>query len=127
MDQVIAKAHEEGKVMTMFGRIRVLDDINNRNFNRRSFAERMAMNTPIQGSAADIIKLAMNQVEARLEAEGYQSRMLLQVHDELLLEVVASEKEAVEGLLREVMEGVVSLSVPLVVDVNAAKDWALVK
>jgi len=127
MDQVIAKAHEEGKVMTMFGRIRGLDDINNRNFNRRSFAERMAMNTPIQGSAADIIKLAMNQVEARLEAEGYQSRMLLQVHDELLLEVVASEKEAVEGLLREVMEGVVSLSVPLVVDVNAAKDWALVK
>ena len=113
--------------MTMFGRIRVLDDINNRNFNRRSFAERMAMNTPIQGSAADIIKLAMNQVETRLEAEGYQSRMLLQVHDELLLEVVASEKEAVEGLLREVMEGVVSLSVPLVVDVNAAKDWALVK
>lgn len=127
MDATIAQAHETEFVYTMFGRLRKLDDINNRNFNRRSFAERMAMNTPIQGSAADIIKLAMNRVEERLEAEGFQSRMLLQVHDELVLEVVADEENRVEALLREVMESVVSLKVPLVVDVHSAENWALVK
>ena len=127
MDQVIAEAHETGKVTTMFGRIRNLDDINSRNFNRRSFAERMAMNTPIQGTAADIIKLAMNQVEARLEAENFQSRLLLQVHDELVLESVAHEIPRVEALLKDVMESVVELSVPLIVDVHEAENWALVK
>ncbi|MCF0155717.1 MAG: DNA polymerase I [Veillonella sp.] len=127
MDQVIAEAHETGKVTTMFGRIRNLDDINSRNFNRRSFAERMAMNTPIQGTAADIIKLAMNQVEARLEAENFQSRLLLQVHDELVLEAVAHEIPRVEALLKDVMESVVELSVPLIVDVHEAENWALVK
>lgn len=127
MDEVIAKAHEEGQVSTMFGRIRKLDDINNRNFNRRSFAERMAMNTPIQGSAADIIKLAMNGVEQGLEEGNFKSRLLLQVHDELVLEVVEEERDKVEALLRQVMEHVVELSVPLIVDVHHAENWALVK
>lgn len=127
MDEVIAKAHENGQVSTMFGRIRKLEDINNRNFNRRSFAERMAMNTPIQGSAADIIKLAMNGVEKGLEEGGFTSRLLLQVHDELVLEVVEEERERVEFLLRDVMEHVVELSVPLIVDVHHAENWALVK
>ena len=104
-----------------------MPDINSRNFNRRSFAERTAMNTPIQGTAADIIKLAMNKVEALLEEKGFTSRLLLQVHDELVLEVINDELEAVKALLKETMECVVDLQVPLIVDVHDAENWALVK
>lgn len=127
MDAMVAEAHETGMVRTMFGRVRALPDINSRNFNRRSFAERTAMNTPIQGSAADIIKLAMNQVAQRLEQEQLTSRLLLQVHDELVLEVVQSEKTKVEALLAEIMDSVVALKVPLIVDVHSATNWADVK
>ncbi|MBS5149325.1 MAG: DNA polymerase I, partial [Veillonella sp.] len=127
MDRMVQEAHETGKVRTMFGRQRELPDINSRNFNRRSFAERTAMNTPIQGTAADIIKLAMNQVEKKLEDGNFTSRLLLQVHDELVLEVVNSELEAVEELLRTTMQSVVELQVPLIVDVHHAENWALVK
>lgn len=127
MDAMVAMAHETGTVRTMFGRLRALPDINSRNFNRRSFAERTAMNTPIQGTAADIIKLAMNKVEARLRDDGYTSRLLLQVHDELVLEVTNEEKDAVEALLKECMESVVQLAVPLIVDVHSATTWADVK
>ena len=91
MDNMVKEAHETGKVRTMFGRMRELPDINSRNFNRRSFAERTAMNTPIQGTAADIIKLTMNKVESILEEKTFKSRLLLQVHDELVLEVVNEE------------------------------------
>ena len=127
MDRMVQEAHETGKVRTMFGRQRELPDINSRNFNRRSFAERTAMNTPIQGTAADIIKLAMNQVEQKLEEGNFKSRLLLQVHDELVLEVVNSELEAIEELLRSTMQSVVELQVPLIVDVHHAENWALVK
>lgn len=127
MDNMVKEAHETGKVRTMFGRLRELPDINSRNFNRRSFAERTAMNTPIQGTAADIIKLAMNKVESLLEEKGFTSRLLLQVHDELVLEVINDELEAVKALLKETMEGVVDLQVPLIVDVHDAENWALVK
>ncbi|MDY5409080.1 DNA polymerase I [Veillonella caviae] len=127
MDNMVKEAHETGKVRTMFGRLRELPDINSRNFNRRSFAERTAMNTPIQGTAADIIKLAMNKVEALLEEKGFTSRLLLQVHDELVLEVINDELEAVKALLKETMECVVDLQVPLIVDVHDAENWALVK
>ena len=127
MDRMVQEAHETGKVRTMFGRQRELPDINSRNFNRRSFAERTAMNTPIQGTAADIIKLAMNQVEQKLEEQNFKSRLLLQVHDELVLEVVNSELEAIEELLRNTMQSVVELQVPLIVDVHHAENWALVK
>ena len=127
MDRMVQEAHETGKVRTMFGRQRELPDINSRNFNRRSFAERTAMNTPIQGTAADIIKLAMNQVEQKLEEGNFKSRLLLQVHDELVLEVVNSELEAIEALLRSTMQSVVELHVPLIVDVHHAENWALVK
>ena len=85
------------------------------------------MNTPIQGTAADIIKLAMNQVEQKLEEGNFKSRLLLQVHDELVLEVVNSELEAIEALLRSTMQSVVELHVPLIVDVHYAENWALVK
>ena len=127
MDRMVQEAHETGMVRTMFGRIRPLPDINSRNFNRRSFAERTAMNTPIQGTAADIIKKAMNEVENVLETQGLQSRILLQVHDELVLEVIESEQEVVETILRDCMEQVVVLQVPLQVDVHSAKNWADVK
>ena len=90
---------------------------------RRSFAERTAMNTPIQGSAADIIKLAMNAVQKKLEALNLHSRMLVQVHDELVLEVPAQEKETIEKLLKETMEEVVTLSVPLIADIHTGTNW----
>lgn len=123
MDKLIAEAHETGMAKTMFGRIRMLPDINSKNFTRRSFAERTAMNTPIQGSAADIIKLAMNAVQDKLEAGRFKSRLLVQVHDELVLEVPADEKEAVEKLLKYTMEHIVALSVPLIVDIHCGKNW----
>ena len=127
MDNMVQEAHETGKVRTMFGRMRELPDINSRNFNRRSFSERTAMNTPIQGTAADIIKLAMNKVESILEEKTFKSRLLLQVHDELVLEVVNEELDAIQTLLKETMESIVALQVPLIVDVHNAENWALVK
>jgi DNA polymerase I len=127
MDNMVQEAHETGKVRTMFGRMRELPDINSRNFNRRSFAERTAMNTPIQGTAADIIKLAMNEVESILEEKTFKSRLLLQVHDELVLEVINEELDAIQTLLKETMESIVELHVPLIVDVHNAENWALVK
>ena len=127
MDNMVKEAHETGKVRTMFGRMRELPDINSRNFNRRSFAERTAMNTPIQGTAADIIKLAMNKVESILEEKAFKSRLLLQVHDELVLEVVTEELDAIQTLLKKTMESIVELHIPLIVDVHNAENWALVK
>lgn len=127
MDAMVAQAHETGSVRTMFGRVRALPDINSRNFNRRSFAERTAMNTPIQGTAADIIKLAMNQVAAALEEKQLSSRLLLQVHDELVIEAVKGEEAIVEELLTTIMDSVVELKVPLIVDVHSATNWADVK
>ncbi|WP_276836704.1 DNA polymerase I [Megasphaera stantonii] len=123
MDKLVAEARETGMAKTMFGRIRTLTDINSKNFTRRSFAERTAMNTPIQGSAADIIKLAMNAVQDELERRGLRSRLLVQVHDELVLEVPADEREEVETLLKDTMEHIVTLSVPLVVDIHCGRNW----
>ncbi len=127
MHSLIEEARETGAVRTMYGRLRDLPDIHAKNFNRRSFAERAAMNTPIQGSAADIMKLAMNEVEEALLAGNYKSRLLLQVHDELVIEAVAEEQEAVERLLKEKMEGIATLRIPLVVDVHSAPNWAEIK
>ena len=118
MERVVAEARQRGYVTTLFNRRRYLPEINSRNFQRRSFAERTAINTPIQGSAADIIKLAMVEVEKRLEAEGLVTRMLLQIHDELVLETTTEEKKRVARLVRQAMEEVVQLDVPLVVDVK---------
>ena len=123
MNGLIEKARETGESRTMFGRLRDLPEINSKNFMRRSFAERTAMNTPIQGSAADIIKMAMNAVQGELEKRKLRSRMLVQVHDELVLEVPAAEKEVVEMLLKETMEHIVSLSVPLIADIHHGANW----
>ena len=127
MDKVVAEAHETGYVTTMFGRRRELPAIKSRNFNQRMLAERMAMNTPIQGTAADVIKLAMIAAYRKLREAGLKSRILLQVHDELVLEVRESELETVQAILHEAMEHVVSLSVPLSIDVHWGRNWAEAK
>jgi DNA polymerase-1 len=127
IDDTVEGAHKDGFVKTIFNRRRDLPAINSRNFMQRSLAERMAMNTPIQGAAADIIKLAMIAVYHKLQEAGVKSRVLVQVHDELVLEVVNSEREQVEAILRETMENVVKLSVPLLIDMHAGKNWAEAK
>lgn len=121
--EIIRETRDKGYVETLYGRRRYLPDINHRNFNLRSFAERMAMNTPIQGSAADIIKLAMIAVDERLRQEGLAARMLLQVHDELIFEVPESEKEELATLVQEAMEQVADLKVPLKVSGEFGKTW----
>lgn len=127
MNRMIEDARKTGRAVTLYGRYRELSDINSKNFQRRSFAERTAMNTPIQGTAADIMKMAMIAVYDKMKAGNFKSRVLLQVHDELVAEVTADEKEAVAKLLKETMESVVSLRVPLVADVNEGKNWAETK
>ena len=124
IDNMVKRAREDGFVTTMFGRRRELPAIKSKNFVQRSLAERMAMNTPIQGTAADIIKLAMIEVYRRLREGGYKSRLLLQVHDELVLETTADEADAVDALLRDAMEHAAALSVPLTVDIHSGTNWA---
>ena len=127
IDGMVQKAHKDGFVTTMFGRRRELPAIRSKNFVQRSLAERMAMNTPIQGTAADIIKLAMIEVYRKLRDGGFKSRMLLQVHDELVLEVTEKESDAVSALLKEAMENTVKLAVPLTIDIHRGKEWAEAK
>ncbi len=123
IDTTLAEARDKGYVQTMFGRRRYLPDLNSRNAQARAFAERNAVNAPIQGTAADIIKLAMTSVDKALTEGGFASRMVLQIHDELVLEVPDAEIEAVRGMLVREMEGVMSLSVPLTVECNYGKTW----
>ena len=127
LDKIVADAHANGYVTTLYGRRRDLPALNSRNFMQRSFAERMAMNTPIQGTAADLIKIAMIRAYDALCAANVQSRILLQVHDELVLEVVEAEVEAVTEILRTAMSGAAELLVPLAVDVHIGKNWAEAK
>jgi len=127
MDRMVAEARRLGYVTTLFGRRRYLPDIHNSNFSQRSFAERTAMNTPVQGSAADIIKKAMIDVSGALAAQQLQSRVLLQVHDELVLEVAEGEEEIAATLVRQAMENAVVLDVKLTVDVKMGKNWAETK
>ncbi len=114
-------------MQTLFGRRRYLPDINSRNFNLRGFAERTAINTPIQGTAADIIKIAMVNVQKMLEQGGYKSRILLQVHDELIVECPDAETARVEKILAEEMENAVSLSVPMIADAKSGQSWYAAK
>ena len=124
MDAIRKQAKEDGYVCTLFGRRRDLPEIKSSNFNMRSFGERVALNMPIQGTAADIIKLAMVRVDHRLRSEGLQGRLLLQVHDELIVECPEAEAERVRELLQDEMEHVVDYSVPLLVDAKIGKTWA---
>jgi len=124
MDRVVEQGKTDGYVATLYGRRRWLPELKSSNFNTRSFGERVALNMPIQGTAADIIKLAMIRVDARLRAEGLKARLVLQVHDELIVECPEAEAEQVKALLREEMEGVAALSVPLTADAKVGRTWA---
>lgn len=123
MDSIVAQAKMDGYVTTLMNRRRLLPELSSPSFPVRKFAERVAMNTPIQGSAADIIKRAMVNVHARLKQEGYRARLLLQVHDELVLEAPADEAEAVADLVVREMSGAVQISVPLKVDAKIGETW----
>lgn len=124
MDRVIAEAKERGYVETLFGRRRPVPELKASNFNTRSFGERVARNMPIQGTAADIIKLAMVNVRRRLRAEGMEARLILQVHDELIAECPEREAERVAALLEEETERAVTLSVPLTAEAHSGHSWA---
>ena len=123
IDDSIAFARENGYVETLFGRRRYLPDINSKNATVRSLAERNAVNAPIQGTAADIIKLAMIRLDKRLSEDGLKSRMVLQIHDELLFDALPEEVGALEKIVVEEMENVLKLSVPLTVECSAGKNW----
>lgn len=124
LDDVVVQAHKDGYAVTLFGRHRYIPELKAKNAAQRGFGERTAMNHPMQGTAADIIKLAMRQVQDELVARDLGTRLMLQVHDELDLSVPESEVEEVSDLLTSVMESVVELSVPLLVDVSAGANWA---
>ena len=123
MEDIKQSAREQGYVTTLFGRRRALPELQSRNFNTRSFGERVAMNAPIQGTAADIIKIAMVRVHDRLLREGLQSRLILQVHDELILEAPKEERQAAMRLLKEEMEAAFPMDAPLVADAKAGQSW----
>ncbi|MGX7172552.1 DNA polymerase I [Enterococcus ratti] len=123
MERIVRQAKDQGFVETLYHRRRYLPDINSRNYNVRSFAERTAINTPIQGSAADILKIAMIELNKRLKEEKLKAVMLLQVHDELVFEVPETELEILDKLVSEVMEHAVSLQVPLITDSSWGKTW----
>ncbi|HEV8485485.1 MAG TPA: DNA polymerase I [Blastocatellia bacterium] len=127
MEETPEQVRQTGVVRTIFGRIRPIPDIQNRNHNLRARAEREAINAPIQGSAADLVKIAMIRVHDRLKREGLRGLMMLQVHDELLLEVPEGEIEPTRDAVREEMEAVYPLAVPLVVDIGVGKNWVEAK
>jgi DNA polymerase-1 len=123
IDTTLDEARREQKVKTLFGRVRPIPDINSKNFNQRGFAERTAVNTPLQGTAADLIKMAMIRIDAALRERGLKSRMTLQVHDELVFEVPESEIDVMKSLVREQMEKVHPLTVPLLVEIRVGPNW----
>jgi DNA polymerase-1 len=123
IEKTLEETRKTGSVRTLFGRVRPIPDIESRNPNQRGFAERTAINTPLQGTAADLIKLAMISIDRQLTERALKTRMVLQVHDELLFEVPASETAEVEELVRTEMEGVVKLNVPLIADLKSGPNW----
>jgi len=123
IDRTLEETRRDGRVKTLFGRVRPIPDINSKNYNLRGFAERTAVNTPLQGTAADLIKLAMIRIDRLIRQRGLKSRMTLQVHDELVFEIPENEIEAMRSLVRDEMENVHPLSVPLLVEIGVGKNW----
>ncbi len=124
LDRTIAEAHRTGRVTTLFGRHRIIPELSSRNPIDRMTGERIAANTPIQGSAADLCKQAMVDIAARLAAGGFRARMVMQIHDELVFEAPEGEAGPLAALVKDAMENVRPLAVPLVVDVGVGKSWA---
>ncbi len=123
LDELVTQGKKDGYVTTIFGRRRPIPELTSSNFMQRSFGERVAMNSPIQGTAADIIKIAMIRVNRKLKELNYRSRLILQIHDELLIETQEEEKEQVMAILKEEMQNAAALSIPLEVDVNIGTNW----
>ena len=123
IDRTLEEARRDMKVKTLFGRVRPIPDINSKNLNQRGFAERTAVNTPLQGTAADLIKIAMIRIDDAIRERELKSRMTLQVHDELVFEVPEAEVDIMRSLVREYMEKVHELAVPLQVDLGVGPNW----
>ena len=123
LDRMVSDAREKGYSITLFGRRRPMPELKSSNFMQRSFGERIAMNSPIQGTAADIIKIAMIRVKDRLESMNLKSRLILQVHDELLIEAAKDEESLVRDILKEEMENAAHLEVPLEIDIHTGNNW----
>ncbi len=123
LDNILVETRKTGMAKTLFGRIRPIPEINASQMQLRNFAERTALNSPLQGTAADLIKLAMIAIDKRLAKEKFGARMILQVHDELLFEVPEKERTELKKLVKEEMEGVHKLIVPLVVEVGVGPNW----
>jgi len=123
IDRTLEEARRDQRVRTLFGRVRPIPDINSKNPNQRGFAERTAVNTPLQGTAADLIKLAMIRIDEAIRERSLRSRMTLQVHDELVFEVPEDELDVMRSLVREYMEKVHDLEVPLVVEIGVGPNW----
>ncbi len=123
LDKTVEAARQRGFVETLFGRRRYIPELRDRNFSIRAFGERTATNSPLQGSAADLIKIAMIRIHAALKAANLRTKMLLQVHDELVFEIPEGERSDAGALVKREMEGVANLRVPLVVTVGAGRNW----
>ena len=123
MNRVIEEAHKQGYVTTIMNRIRTIEELSSSNYMQRSMGERMALNTPIQGSSADILKKAMIEIDTAIEEKNLKSTMLLQVHDELIFNVINEEKEELESLVKNIMENTIKLDVPLEVDIEFGTNW----
>ncbi len=123
MTNIIKEAYEKGEVKTLFGRIRKINELKDTSFKIRSMGERMALNTPIQGSSADIMKLAMIEVYKQIKNNNLESKMILQIHDEIIIDAKNNEIEKLKEILHKAMEGVVKLNVPLKIDINIGKNW----
>ena len=123
MDNIIKEAYDEGSVRTLFNRKRTIDELQNKNYMIRSQGERIALNTPIQGTSADIIKKAMVEVHKAFKEQGIKSKMILQVHDELIFDVIESEKDKIVNIVKNIMENTIKISVPLKVSAEFGRDW----
>ena len=123
MDKTIEQAHNDGFVLTLFNRKRTIPELNNKNYMIRSSAERMALNTPIQGTSADILKKAMIEIFKKFNEKGLKSKMLIQVHDELVFDCLNDELEVVKEIVKDTMENIYKLNVPLSVEIHYGRDW----
>ena len=123
MDRIINEAYQNGYVKTLFNRIRKIDELNNKNYMIRQQGERMALNTPIQGTSADIIKKAMVEINKKFKENNIQSKMILQIHDELIFDTLKEEEDKVREIVINTMEQIVSLNVPLKVELEQGSNW----